>query len=213
MDCSNILPKRSAKAYLYPNIFDRSGFAEFATKYGLQIPYSRVALDKRELVEAYEDIVSVRGKESVWAKLAASGGGYGISRVSSIVEVEALYERLSSLGVLRLYGRAIPYGSRMSDSVSQVEAAKSLGINCDHPFAVIKLGPANCSITDVWQFLKGVHLSYDQYKKEGVIPFVWLEDKRSGGYASMIIAASDSGRLTRIYDLSVNAMRKEGVIN
>lgn len=307
----------ASKPYEYPNIFDRSGFAEFAKRHNLPVPYSRVAVDKQQLVEAYKDVASQSHNKAVWVKLAASGGGYGISRVSTIAEVDDLYERYNLLGILKLYGREIPWemqanvdnilalcswqyhgdriitprgftlqymdpndplswigngynitpagipqeivesvvtglqdrtttalkeelgpnhkhmggfdfaitrdersydavllehnGARMSDSVMQVEAARSLRINLRDPFLVIKLGPAHCGIIDTWQYLKKIGLSYNP-NKHGVVPFVWFENNQSG-YASVMISASDSEQLTRLYDLSIEAMRREGMIN
>lgn len=307
------------KPYTYPNIFDRSGFAEFAKKYKLPIPYSRVASGKRELIEAYEDVARVSGKRDVWSKLAASGGGYGIDRVSNVTEVEAFYERLNLLGVLKLYGQEIPWemqahvdniialyswsylgnkittpggfslqymdpnspfswigngynipipeipqetvnsiardledrttaalkeelgpdhkymggfdfaiirdeqanyggvllehnGARMIDSVMQFEAARSLGVNLRDPFLVIKLGLAYCSITEVWQYLKKTGFSYNPSTKEGAMPFVWFGNNQTG-YASVMIAAHDAEQLTKLHNLSVEAMRHEGMIN
>lgn len=304
------------KPYDYPNISDRSGFADFAQNQ-LPIPYSRVTVDRAQLVKAYEDVAAVSGNKLVWAKLAASGGGYGVNRVNNVAEVEALYERFSSLGVLKLYGQEIPWemqahvgnivalcswqyhgnkvttpggfslqyfdfnnpntwigngyninpegvpkealdsmvrdlelrtmaalktelgsnhnhmggfdfaitreedygavllehnGARMSDSVMQVEAARALGINRRDPFMAIKLGPAHCAITDVWQLLKKKGLSLSSESKKGVIPFVWLDDKKMG-YASVLISASNSEQLRRLHDLSQEAMRAEGMIN
>ena len=305
------------KPYEYPNIFDRSGFSNFANRNNLPVPYSRVAMNKLQLIEAYEDVTSQSGNKVVWAKLAATGGGLGINRVSSAGEVDSLYEKFNSLGILKLYDQDIPWemqthvdnilavcswdyhgnksitpgdftiqymnqndssswignrynttpldipeevvnsivrdlkirtttalikelgsnhkymggfdfaitkdeqsnydgvilehnGARMSDSVTQIEAARSLGINNHNPFLAIKLGPAYCGINEFWQFLKKEGLSYN-HGGQGVIPFVWFEDGNNG-YASVIISAFDYGQMIRLYDLSINAMTSEGMI-
>lgn len=97
------------KPYQYPNIFDRSGFAPFARRYNLPVPYSVIAVGEEEMVSAYQQVADQSQEKLVWAKLAASGGGYGVVPVNNPEEIAALYQHFRSLGILNLYGREIPW--------------------------------------------------------------------------------------------------------
>lgn len=82
----HIIPVFGPKDYGHKNAHDRSGSAEFAEKYGLPYPFSRVGYTLPQIYEAYEEVASRTENPLVFAKAAITGGGYLINRVTSVEE-------------------------------------------------------------------------------------------------------------------------------
>ncbi len=98
------------KPYKYPNPFDRSGFAAFADKYGLPIPFTQVGVERAEMDTAYGKVVENSGDQKVWVKWAVTGGGYSVIPVKSLEQAHEAYDKFDKLGILHLYeGRKIPW--------------------------------------------------------------------------------------------------------
>ena len=80
------IPVFGPKDYGYKTPHDRSGSAEFAEKYGLPYPFSRVGYTLSQIYDAYEEVVSRTENPLVFVKAAITGGGYLINQVTSAEE-------------------------------------------------------------------------------------------------------------------------------
>ena len=78
------IPVFGPKDYGSKNPDDRSGSAEFAEKYGLPYPFSRVGYTLPQIYKAYEEVASRTENPLVFVKAAITGGGYLINHVSSV---------------------------------------------------------------------------------------------------------------------------------
>lgn len=82
----NVTPLFGLKNYGHTNAHDRSGSAEFAEKYGLPYPFSRVGYSLPQIHAAYEEVASRTENPRVFVKAAIGGGGYLIKEVTSVEE-------------------------------------------------------------------------------------------------------------------------------
>jgi hypothetical protein len=80
------IPVFGPKDYGRNNAQDRSGSAEFAEKYGLPYPFSRVGFTLPQIYEAYEEVALRTENPRVFVKAATTGGGYFIKPVTSVEE-------------------------------------------------------------------------------------------------------------------------------
>lgn len=87
------------KIYNYPNFGDRSGFSSFTETYGLPAPLAVVAYSYDEMMSAYTAVAQTTNNPLVYAKLAASGGGYGVHMVESLRDVQNTYDLWNGFGM------------------------------------------------------------------------------------------------------------------
>ena len=80
------IPVFGPKDYGHKNPDDRSGSAEFAEKYGLPYPFSRVGYTLPHIHAAYEEVASRTENPHVFVKAAITGGGYLIDQATSVEE-------------------------------------------------------------------------------------------------------------------------------
>jgi hypothetical protein len=91
------------------NMNDRSGFAQWAREQFLPVPQSVVVFEESELNQKYGQLIAKAGSPSIYAKVAASGGGYGVSRVESLQQLIVKYEEWKQEGLLGpLYNGHVP---------------------------------------------------------------------------------------------------------
>jgi hypothetical protein len=93
------IPVFGPKDYGYKNPHDRSGSAEFAEKYGLPYPFSRVGYTLSQIYEAYEEVVSRTENPVVFVKAAITGGGYLINQVTSAEEAISTVRTWDASGI------------------------------------------------------------------------------------------------------------------
>ena len=93
------IPVFGLKDYGRKSAHDRSGSAEFAEKYGLPYPFSRVGYTLPQMYEAYEEVASRTENSLVFAKAAISGGGYLINPVTSVEEALSTVRTWDALGI------------------------------------------------------------------------------------------------------------------
>ena len=82
----HVVPVFGPKDYGHKTAHDRSGSAEFAEKYGLPYPFSRVGYTLPHIHAAYEEVALRTENPHVFVKAAITGGGYLINHVSSVEE-------------------------------------------------------------------------------------------------------------------------------
>jgi hypothetical protein len=80
------IPVFGPKDYGRKNAHDRSGSAEFAEKYGLPYPFSRVGYSLPQIHAAYEEVAFRTENPLVFVKAATTGGGSLINPVTSVEE-------------------------------------------------------------------------------------------------------------------------------
>ncbi len=93
------IPVFGPKDYGHKNAHDRSGSAEFAEKYGLPYPFSRIGYTLSQIYEAYEEVASQTENPQVFVKAAITGGGYLINQVTSVEEALATVRTWDALGI------------------------------------------------------------------------------------------------------------------
>jgi hypothetical protein len=93
------IPVFGPKDYGCKNAHDRSGSAEFAEKYGLPYPFSRVGYTLPQIHAAYEEVASRTENPLVFVKAAITGGGYLINQVNSAEEAIATVRTWDALGI------------------------------------------------------------------------------------------------------------------
>jgi len=82
----HVVPVFGPKDYGHKTAHDRSGSADFAEKYGLPYPFSRVGYTLPQIHTAYEEVASRTENPHVFVKAAITGGGYLINEVTSVEE-------------------------------------------------------------------------------------------------------------------------------
>jgi hypothetical protein len=95
----HVIPVFSPKDYGRKSAHDRSGSAEFAEKYGLPYPFSRVGYTLPQIHAAYEEVASRTENPLVFVKAAITGGGYLINPVTSVEEALTTVRKWDALGV------------------------------------------------------------------------------------------------------------------
>jgi hypothetical protein len=80
----HVIPVFGPKSYGRKNAHDRSGSAEFAEKYGLPYPFSRVGYTLPQIQAAYEEVALRTENPHVFVKAAIGGGGYLINEVTNV---------------------------------------------------------------------------------------------------------------------------------
>jgi len=80
------IPVFGPKDYGRKNAHDRSVSADFAEKYGLPYPFSRVGYTLSQIHAAYEEVALRTENPHVFVKAAIAGGGYLINQVTSVEE-------------------------------------------------------------------------------------------------------------------------------
>jgi len=93
------IPVFGPKDYGCKNAHDRSGSAEFAEKYGLPYPFSRVGYTLPQIHAAFEEVASRTENPFVFVKAAITGGGYLINQVNSAEVAIATVRRWDSMGI------------------------------------------------------------------------------------------------------------------
>jgi hypothetical protein len=93
------IPVFGPKDYGRKNAHDRSGSAEFAEKYGLPYPFSRVGYTLPQIYEAYEEVAFRTENPLVFVKAATTGGGYFIKPVTSVEEALTTVGNWDALGI------------------------------------------------------------------------------------------------------------------
>jgi hypothetical protein len=93
------IPVFGPKDYGRKNPDDRSGSAEFAEKYGLPYPFSRVGYTLPQIYEAYIEVASRTENPLVFVKAAITGGGYLVNQVTSAQEAITTVRTWDALGL------------------------------------------------------------------------------------------------------------------
>ncbi len=93
------IPVFGPKDYGHKTAHDRSGSAEFAEKYGLPYPFSRVGYTLPQIYQAYKEVASRTENPYVFVKAAITGGGYLINHVSSVEEALTTVRTWDALGL------------------------------------------------------------------------------------------------------------------
>ncbi len=93
------IPVFGPKDYGRKNAHDRSGSADFAEKYGLPYPFSRVGYTLPQIHAAYEEVAARTENPLVFVKAAITGGGYLINHVSSVEEALTTVRTWNTLGI------------------------------------------------------------------------------------------------------------------
>ncbi len=93
------IPVFGPKAYGRKNAHDRSGSAEFAEKYGLPYPFSRVGCTLPQIYEAYEEVAARTENPLVFVKAAITGGGNLINPVTSVDEALTTVHQWDAVGI------------------------------------------------------------------------------------------------------------------
>ncbi len=101
----HVIPVFGPKDYGRKNAHDRSGSAEFAEKYGLPYPFSRVGYTLPQIRAAYEEVAYRTENPLVFVKAAIGGGGFLINPVTSVEEALSTVREWDALGIREpLYG-------------------------------------------------------------------------------------------------------------
>jgi hypothetical protein len=93
------IPVFGPKDYGRKNAHDRSGSAEFAEKYGLPYPFSRVGYTLPQIHAAYEEVAARTENPLVFVKAAITGGGSLINPVTSVEEALSTVRRWDVSGI------------------------------------------------------------------------------------------------------------------
>ena len=95
----HVTPVFGPKYYGRTNAHDRSGSAEFAERYGLPYPFSRVGYTLSEIHAAYEEVATRTENPHVFVKAAIAGGGYLINEVTNVEEALSTVRTWDTWGV------------------------------------------------------------------------------------------------------------------
>lgn len=105
---NNALPKRGYLPHQTRSSWGRQIIKpdelSFPERWGISYPISYIAKGEEQLLEAFERITSLTGRENVWLKLSASAGGFGVMEVRSKNEALGFYKVAQENGSLFLFG-------------------------------------------------------------------------------------------------------------